>query len=145
MTKEYSPARPFESKRGGGFLSAAQFLTETLMIQAAARRQRVLPDKFWNMREWKQHYIQQIQIANQLLKIYSVRSILAALRDQRCHNVYSFKAPWLDEVIQEYEDKLAEGTTCDPEPEVISIHDEDLKTREPRPKSNKSLKVLLET
>jgi len=142
VAKEYSEKNPFESKRGGGYINAAQFITETLMIQAAARRQRVLPNKFWSLPEWQGHYRQQIQFAHQLLKIFSVRSILAALRDYRCKNVYSFKAPWLDEIIQEYEAKLKAGT-LEPETGIVSEHKE-LTTRPPRPKSNKSLKTLLE-
>lgn len=99
-TKKQTDAARFNSIYADGFVSAAQYITERICEKKAKRD---LPKKFWELPEWKVYFRQQIIAANGLLKIYSPSAIIAALRNPKSYNIYSLRAPHLDQIIQDEE------------------------------------------
>ncbi len=71
--------RPYESRFGGGRFTAAQFLAEGMVERQARRKGLHLPQKFWDDPRYMPDFVKQIVFANQLLKIYEIKSIFRAL------------------------------------------------------------------
>lgn len=95
MAKERSVASKFTSKYDGGFVTEAAYLTEILFEKMAQREKRQLPDKFWNLDEWKKPFVVQLVHANKLLKQYDVQVILSALRDGKTYFLTSLGANYM--------------------------------------------------
>jgi hypothetical protein len=92
MANKRSEKSPFQSSYGGGWVSPAQYVTERLLVKVAAQDGKDLPSKFWNLPEWSKKFRVQIQAARGLFRIgYSADAIIAALKDKRLWNVYSFR------------------------------------------------------
>ena len=94
----------YESKYGGNFVSPAQFISEMMCERLAKKQKSDLPFKFWSTPKWKRAFMTNILAANGLLKIYSARAIITALN--KSFNVYSLRAPWLDDVIKQEQEKI---------------------------------------
>lgn len=108
MAKDRTSKCTFPSKRGGGWVTPAQYITEFLCIHKAKAEGKDLPDKFWELDEWSTFFRWQIMYANKLLKKYSVNAIVAALRDKRLYGLQSLspKAKWKwEKVFDEYQVK----------------------------------------
>jgi len=97
--------RSFESRFGGGWISAAQYLAETMCARNAKFNRTELPPRFWNDKPWKSYYLYQIKLANSLLKNYSHQIIFQALRTPNGVKVISLKSPYLKREIQFIEKK----------------------------------------
>jgi hypothetical protein len=92
MANKRSEKSPFQSSYGGGWVSPAQYVTERLLVKVAAKDGTDLPSKFWNLPEWSKKFRTQIQAARSLFRIgYSAEAIIAALKDKRLWNIYSFR------------------------------------------------------
>ena len=89
MAKERSSTSCFQSKYGGGWISASQYLAEIMCAKEAASQKENLPDKFWNDDYWNKKFRKQISHATDLLKEYSVEDVLEALRHPDLKRVYS--------------------------------------------------------
>lgn len=97
----------YDSKYGGGQITAEQFLVEFICSRQAAKSKKQLGYKFWTSPEWKKEYRKQILFANQLTKVYSVKAILAALNSDSCKWVTTLGAKkQLDSVIAAEQQKL---------------------------------------
>jgi hypothetical protein len=92
MAKEKSQKNPYLSSYGGGYIRADQWVTEKLCALIAKKQGSELPDKFWNLPNWKSIFRRQVQMASSLLIIYDADAISYALRDKRLYNVRSFGA-----------------------------------------------------
>ncbi|HCI70695.1 MAG TPA: hypothetical protein DHV30_08905 [Balneola sp.] len=92
MAKEKSQKNPYLSSYGGGYIRADQWVTEKLCALIAKKQGSELPDKFWNLPNWKSIFRRQVQMASSLLIIYDADAISSALRDKRLYNVRSFGA-----------------------------------------------------
>ena len=92
MAKEKSQKNPYLSSYGGGYIRADQWVTEKLCALIAKKHGSELPDKFWNLPNWKSIFRRQVQMASSLLIIYDADAISSALRDKRLYNVRSFGA-----------------------------------------------------
>lgn len=97
--------RSFESRFGGGWISAAQYLAETMCARNAKFNRTELPPKFWNDKPWKNYYLYQIKLANSLLKNYSHQIIFQALRTFNGIKAISLKSPYLKKEIEIIEKK----------------------------------------
>ena len=60
-------------------------------------------EDWWTRPPWVTFFKQQIITANTLLRTYSFEAIKKALDDKRSERTYSLRAPWLAEIIREYE------------------------------------------
>ena len=105
MAEKQSEASPFQSRFGGGWVSAAQYLAETMCARMAKKRNQDLPPFFWNQVAWKRTFLIQIRHANALLKLYDRKAIFAALRRARWVMSLTNKMT-LDPLFQEEQDKL---------------------------------------
>lgn len=85
-------------------VSPAQYISEIVCERRATSLKTNLPAKFWNNPDWKQYYIFQIKIANELLKTYSDKAILFALNLDKCKTVFSLRNPVLIGYIKQYKE-----------------------------------------
>lgn len=106
MAKAKTEHSRFPSHKGGGMVTAAQHLTELLCINMATQAGHDLPDRFWTLPQWKRTFAVQVQHANALLKLYDYRAIAKTLNDKRAKTTRSFKAPWLVEILDEYQKEI---------------------------------------
>lgn len=83
-------------------VTPAQYLAEIACERRASYLKTNLPIYFWKLDEWRKYYIYQIQIANELLKIYNISAILYALNVEKCKKVFSLKNQMLIEQIKKY-------------------------------------------
>jgi len=103
MGKERTKKSKYESRYSGGYITAAQYITEFLCEKIAKRENKSLPDRFWGKPEWNKVFRRQVGLANKLLKEYSSEVILKTLRDKRCNNLTSLGANWLlGPILEEY-------------------------------------------
>lgn len=101
--KESNKSR-YESRYGGNWLSPAQYIAELMCERVAKKNKKDLPLKFWNLPAHKRNFMVTILAANALLKLYHPKAVIAAIR--KSPTVYSLRAPWLDAIIQEEQEKL---------------------------------------
>ncbi len=88
----------YESRFGGGWLNANQYLAEGMCDRIARKDGRSLPLRFWETKEWKEVFGYQLLLSSRLLKRFSAQVIIRALRkEKRC---WSLKAPFLLKTIQ---------------------------------------------
>jgi hypothetical protein len=101
MPEQWSEDSPYSSLYGGGFISASQYLAESMVARRARSSNITLPQKFWNVERWKRVFLMEVRHASRLLTLYSVEAIIKALRTKEGKRVYSFGAKWLDPLIAE--------------------------------------------
>jgi hypothetical protein len=104
MAQNRSEASRYKSNYGGDYVSPAQFIAEVMCERLAKKEKTSLPMQFWNTPKWKRTFMMQILAANGILKLYSPKAILSALR--KAYNVYSLRAGWLQPLIQEEQAKI---------------------------------------
>lgn len=85
----------------GGFVTGAQYILELICEKKAKNEGKDLQVKFWQDEEWAAYFKQQLRAVHSLLKKYSEKAIIDALRDKRCFRTYSLRAPWLKAIIEE--------------------------------------------
>jgi len=102
MAKKQTDKARYPSKYSPGqFISAAQYICETICEHKARIDGKSLPVKFWEDKEWAKFYKDQISAANKLLKVYSCAAIIEGLNHWKGKKIYSLRAPWLKEIIDE--------------------------------------------
>jgi hypothetical protein len=89
MANERSDKCCFQSKFGGGWITAGQFLAEIMCERDAISSNQKLFLKFWNDPYWLKKFKLQLKHANELLETYPVEAILAALKHKDLKKVYS--------------------------------------------------------
>ena len=102
IVKNQSEKHPYPSRFGAGFVSVSQYITEIFCEHVARQKHKDLPNKFWELTEWKKFYANQIPSVCKLLKKYPAHVILAAIRDKRSYNIYSIRSPYLLKIIDKY-------------------------------------------
>lgn len=106
MAEKQSAACPFKSNFGGGWVTPAQYLAESMCFRIARKDKRTLPLRFWKTEAWERPFLLQLRHANGLLKLYSAEAIIRALRTPEGKKVYSLGAQWLDPVIRVEQEKV---------------------------------------
>jgi hypothetical protein len=102
----------FISKYSNGkTVSPAQYITEIICEKKAILNNKDLHYKFWQNNYWMKYYKNQIGVANKLLKKYSAKAIIAALRSEKCKKIYSLRAPHLIDIIEEEESRIGSQNT----------------------------------
>lgn len=92
-------------------VTAAQFITEMICEHKAQRDKEDLHYRFWTHKKWSRFYRNQIATANKLVKKYDAMAIVKALKDPKAKNIYSLRAPFLDNIIAEHQLILQNSNT----------------------------------
>lgn len=87
----------------GKKVSAAQYITELICETKARMDKKDLHYRFWVSKEWEKFYKGQIFTAHKLLKKYSDKAIIAAIKDKRSYKTYSLRSKFLEPIIAEHE------------------------------------------
>lgn len=101
----------------GKTVSAAQYITEIICEHLAVKERKDLHYRFWLNPEWTKFYKSQIFSANKLLKKYSDKAIIEALKTKTGQKIYSLRAPHLLAIIEQQQ-KIIESR---PEPAPTNI------------------------
>lgn len=103
MANQRSEKSPYPSIYSPGkYISINQFLGELVSQRAAFKDNKELPQKFWELKKWRQYLVFQIKLASNLLKEYSPEVIIKALRDPKGRSIYSLGAPHLKALLEKY-------------------------------------------
>lgn len=92
-----------DSRYGDKKMAPHQYLAEIMCERIAERDKTPLPYKFWNIPKWRKIYVFQAIKASTLLQSYEFAVIMAALRNKKTYNVYSFGAMYLLQDVLEIE------------------------------------------
>lgn len=91
----------------GKEVSAAQYITEIICEKWAKITGSDIHYRFWLNEKWQKHYKQQIPAANKLLKKYSAKAIIEALKDKKTEKTYSLRSQYLVPIIERHEKIIA--------------------------------------
>ncbi len=97
---------------GDKLVTAAQYITELICEKKAKVDGKDLHYRFWLNKEWEKFYRSQIGTANKLLTKYDAVVVIKSLRDNKCKNTYSLRAPFLKNVLEEHQ-KIHNSKTYD--------------------------------
>lgn len=89
MAKERSEKCCYESRFGGGWITAENYLAENMVARKARSKGQSLPQRFWEDAYWRKEMLAQIRHAASLLKEFSIEAILSALRHSDAKYIYS--------------------------------------------------------
>lgn len=102
------PVDKYISKYSNGKeVSAAQYITELICETKARCSGKDLHYRFWVSKEWASFYKSQIFTAHKLLKKYSSKAIILAIKDKQCYKTYSLRSKFIEPVIQKHEKILS--------------------------------------
>jgi hypothetical protein len=91
----------------GKTVSAAQYITELVCENKAKKDKLDLHYRFWTTAVWEKYYKDQIASSYRLIKKYSAKAIVAALRSHEGQKIYSLRAPFLLPIIEAKEKSIA--------------------------------------
>ena len=95
-----------QSKSSKLTVGPAQYLAEYVNARKAKKEKCELPNRYWNLPEWKTEYIRQVTQANALLKSFSIEAIVSALNSKEFNWTYSLMTKGLIDVIQREQAKI---------------------------------------
>lgn len=84
----------------------AQLLAEMMVLRRAAKQKIKLTGHFWLEQPWRKYYGEQIIAANAVLKIFSIKAVLRALKRKEGSWQYSLRTKGFTDIFQEEESKL---------------------------------------
>ena len=90
----------------GKTVSVAQYITELICENKAKKDKLDLHYRFWTTKSWSVFYRNQIASANQLIKKYDPKAIIAALRHTDAEKIYSLRAPHLPAIIEKLQEEI---------------------------------------
>ncbi len=126
-----------KSRISGEPCKPAHYLTEFIMIRAAARKRATLPLKFWQLDCYKKEYKTEIIFANRLLRMFEMSDIIFVLSLKENAWITTLKFKNLMVKISDYIDKK-------PKPVETKITvDESNVSATPVVAKNKNLRELL--
>jgi hypothetical protein len=91
----------------GKTVSAAQYITELVCENKAKKDKLDLHYRFWTTAVWEKYYKDQIASSYRLIKKYSAKAIVAALRSHEGQKIYSLRATFLLPIIEAKEKSIA--------------------------------------
>lgn len=98
----------YDSPTNGNKCTAAQFLAETMMHRKAKAAKVILPNKFWNLEDYKRDFKGQLFKANTLVKLYDMAAIVRALGTKDGSFMTSLHNPNLIPIIERCQLELKE-------------------------------------
>jgi hypothetical protein len=107
MAKERTEQSCYQSRFGGGWLTASQYLAENMCSRKGRSEGSELAPFFWREPYWQKEFLKQKRFAEDLLKDFDIQSIIAALKHPDAKKIYSFGAKsTLIPLIQKHQRKL---------------------------------------
>lgn len=103
MSSEKHENKYLSKYSNGKEVSAAQYITEIICEHKALLEKKDLHYRFWQSKEWSKFYRDQISSSHKLLKKYSAKAIIAALKDEKARRIFSLRAPFLPDIIKKHE------------------------------------------
>jgi hypothetical protein len=91
----------YESRFGGGAVTAAQWLAEYVVARGARARGEEPPRQFWKQPKWEREFRRQLREALALLKLHDPAAVSAALQSPRGLKTLSLAAPWVADLCRE--------------------------------------------
>jgi len=85
----------------GKNVSEAQYITELICENKAKKDKEDLHYRFWISKKWENFYKNQIASAHKLLKQYTAKAIISAIKNEKSKNTYSLRSPFLLEIIKQ--------------------------------------------
>jgi hypothetical protein len=82
-------------------ITEAQYIVEIICENKAKLENKDLYFRFWTNKEWSKYYRDQIATANKLVKKYSAKAIIQALKNPKASKIYSLRAPHLIPIIEQ--------------------------------------------
>lgn len=70
------------------WVTPAQYIIEFVCEQKARHEGKDLPLRFWELKKWRQFFVSQTRPANKLLKKYTPRAIINAIKNNRIRSLY---------------------------------------------------------
>lgn len=92
----------YDSKHTDKKITAAQYLAEQMCTRLAAKNGKVLSNRFWFEKKWKNYFNYQCLLANKLIKLYNETSVIQAISDRSVRNVYSLALPTIGTLAEKY-------------------------------------------
>lgn len=107
MANDKTKKSQYQSRYGGGYITAAQFITELICEHNAKATKRELTQFFWNDEIWAKDFKAQLVHANRLLKTYDPAVIITVLQSNilRYKRLTSLGAKWLLDPLFKAEQK----------------------------------------
>lgn len=100
----------------------AAYLTEIICERKAFREYKTLPERFWQLPEWRAYYRFQITVLNRLRKRYTDDAIYYSFQSKDCQYTYSFNAPVFLRLLEQNKDYVApKHTVTEPEQIVMAV------------------------
>lgn len=85
------------------YITVNQYILEIVCEAYAKKQGKDLPLQFWKLDEWKKEYLSQTRAVSRLLKKYSAKAILQAIRGR---NIWSLRPKWVENIIAQEEKKI---------------------------------------
>ena len=101
-----SKLRPYESRKGYGFQTAAHELAERMCERKAAQEKRGLPQLFLEDRFWKDFYQAQTYIATKLISEFGKDAVFGAMKRTDLNWAFSLMTPKIRAAIVEENRRL---------------------------------------
>ncbi len=119
MAKNQSEKSPYLSSFGGGYIGAANYLTDLICVRIARKQGQDLPPFYWRTPRWKKEFKHQLLLATALLKLYDVLAIVRAIRKETW--ITSLAVRRLDDTIKVEQQKLDNRAKAQPQQENIVL------------------------
>lgn len=91
----------YASVSTGEECTAAQFISEIIIIRRYKKQNKVLPHKFWNESLWKKEFKMEIIAAHALLRVYPEEAVVSAIKSKNAEWITSLRIKKLVEYIKE--------------------------------------------
>jgi hypothetical protein len=108
MAKTRSDKSPYPSRYSPEkWVSAAQWIAEVMCEKKAGNDNGgELPYQFWELPEWKRYFQYQVVLANNMIKEFGEKAIIAALTDLRSWKTYSLRGGYFKKLVKEHKERI---------------------------------------
>ena len=114
--------------------NAAQYIAETVCLREAESFNEGRPGyKLWNTKKWQSKFKSQVTKAYQLLKKYTDKAIIGALKSDRGRSIYSLRVKSLEGLI------VQEQKRIDNQPKKDGKYEDNTDKRPMKPYGKKGL------
>jgi hypothetical protein len=125
-----------------GFVTATQYIIELVCEQSAIKQKKDLPIKFWNLPEWNKIFKGQLIAVLALLKKYSAKAIIKAVKEKKLDNL---RPKWVEPIIEQEQILLSTIKTKENvSEEVRQVREQEVVLPKPREVKSKLWKLDLD-
>ncbi len=126
------------SQSSGHECKPAQYLAELACLRQGKKKGISTPPRFWNLPQWKKEYGRQVGLANGLLKLFSLESILSALNSKDGNWIFSLSFKGLIDIIKLHQDVIV-ANDKKAEAKPIPKYNTEIKTEVKQMKTGKTM------